>query len=61
MTKRKAAKLGRPAIEIQVRVEIRPGPVSPAMRHAWVTLWKRLISDCKRELEADEREDKRGR
>lgn len=41
---------------IQVAVDIRPGPVSPTMRRAWVTYWNRLIADAnKREVKAGER------
>jgi hypothetical protein len=30
-----------------VKLKIESGPVSPAMRRAWVTFWKRLILDVK--------------
>lgn len=34
----------------KVVIDIRPGPVSPAMRRAWVTFWNRLIASAKREV-----------
>jgi len=47
MTKRKAAKLHRPATEIQARVHIRPGPSTPAQKTAWRKFWQRLIAEVK--------------
>lgn len=36
---------------ITIKTDIRPGPVTPHMRRAWVTFWKRLIADAnKREV-----------
>jgi len=42
-------------IEVKVKVNIRPGPVTPAMRHAWDIFWKRLIASAKSEVKAGER------
>jgi len=33
-----------------IKMTITPGPASPAMRRAWVTFWKRLIAEPKREV-----------
>ena len=40
-----------------ITVRILPGPISPAMRRAWVTFWKRLIASATSEVKADERYD----
>jgi hypothetical protein len=49
MERRKAAKPGRPATEIQVSVEIRPGATSPAQKQAWKRFWQKLIAEAKSE------------
>ena len=34
---------------VTVTVNFRAGPVSPAMRRAWVTFWQRIIAEAKRQ------------
>lgn len=50
MKRRRVAKLRRPATEIQLRVETKPGSVSPARRQAWQRLWTKLIAGAKSEV-----------
>jgi len=33
--------------EAKVKVDIRPGPVSPAQKTAWVRFWQKLIAEVK--------------
>ena len=35
---------------IKVKINIRPGPTSPAICRAWVTFWKRIIAVTYREV-----------
>ena len=39
--------------EIKVRMDIRPGPVSPAQKTAWRKFFSVLIAECKQELQAE--------
>ena len=32
---------------IKVKVDIRPGPVSPAQKQAWRRFWQKLIAEVK--------------
>ena len=47
MKRRRAAKLYHPATEIQMRVEIRPGPASLAQKTAWHRFWQKVIAEVK--------------
>ena len=43
---------------MSVTVDIRSGPVTPAMKANWIKWWQRLIGECKGKLETDQREEK---
>lgn len=36
-------------IEIRVKIDIRPGPASPAQKVAWRRFWQKLIAEVKSE------------
>lgn len=35
--------------EVTLKVDIEPGPASPAQKAAWHKFWQKLISEAKRE------------
>jgi hypothetical protein len=38
---------------VKIEVNIKTGPVPPASRQAWKCFWRKGISECQRELQAE--------
>ena len=42
-------------IEVRVKMNIRPGSVTPHMRKCWKTWWTNRIAECQADLKAEEK------
>lgn len=44
---------------IKLKVNIRPGQVSPAQRHAWKCFWSKVISTTKDEVRGEQQRNQK--
>ena len=39
--------------DIKIKLDIQPGPMTPAMKTAWLVFWRRLVSSTREDLKKE--------